>query len=47
MFEYIEEFARKNNCSFVSLIAEKNNKIAQAFYSSLGYSEEIGYVKMI
>lgn len=47
MFEYIYEFAKDNNCDFISLIAESDNKIAQAFYEKLGYTKEIGYVKLI
>jgi len=47
MFEYIYEFAKDNNCDFISLIAESDNKIAQAFYEKLGYIKEVGYVKLI
>ena len=47
MFEYIYKFAKENNCEFISLIAESNNAIAQAFYESLGYMREVGYVKII
>lgn len=47
MFEYIYKFAKENNCEFISLIAESNNTIAQAFYESLGYMREVGYVKLI
>ena len=47
MFNYIYEFAKENNCNFVSLIAEKDNKIAQAFYEKLGYNKEVGYVKLV
>ena len=47
MFEYIYEYAKSNSCSFISLIAEKDNKIAQYFYEILGYNKEIGYVKLI
>ncbi len=47
MFEYIYEFAKENNCEFISLIAERNNTTAQSFYDSLGYTKEIGYVKLI
>lgn len=47
MFDYIEKFAKENNCSFISLIADKNNKIAQSFYENLNYQKEVGYVKML
>lgn len=47
MFEYIYQFAKNNNCDFISLIAENDNKIAQAFYESLGYKKEIGYVRYV
>ena len=47
MFEYIYNFAEENNCDFISLIAESNNKVAQSFYENLGYVKEIGYVKLV
>lgn len=47
MFDYIYEFAKENNCDFISLIAQKENKIAQSFYENLGYNKEVGYVKLI
>ncbi len=47
MFEYIYEFAKKNNCDFISLIAEETNTVAQAFYEKMGYIKEVGYVKLI
>ncbi len=47
MFEYIYEFAKENDCEFISLIAETENTVAQSFYESLGYIKEIGYVKLI
>ena len=47
MFEYIYEFAKKNDCEFISLIAETDNIVAQSFYESLGYMKEVGYVKLI
>ena len=47
MFEYIYEFAKKNDCEFISLIADTDNVIAQSFYESLGYIKEVGYVKLI
>ena len=47
MFEYIYEFAKKNDCEFISLIAETDNIVAQSFYESLGYMREVGYVKLI
>lgn len=47
MFEYIYQFAKDNNCDFISLIAETDNSIAQSFYEKLGYIKEVGYVKLI
>ena len=47
MFEYINKIAEDNNCSFISLIANSNNKEAQLFYEKLGYKKEVGYVKVI
>lgn len=47
MFEYINKIAEENNCSFISLIADSNNKKAQLFYEKLGYTREVGYVKVI
>ena len=47
MFDYIYNFAKDNNCDFISLIAETNNEVAQCFYESLGYIKEVGYVKLI
>lgn len=47
MFKYIYEFAKKNSCDFISLVAEKDNKIAQSFYENLGYIKEVGYIKLI
>ena len=47
MFEYIYQFAKENNCDFISLIADNNNHIAQLFYESLGYEREIGYFKLV
>lgn len=47
MFDYIYDFAKKNDYSFISLIADSKNTVAQAFYESLGYKKEIGYVKLV
>lgn len=47
MFEYIYQFAKQNNCDFISLIAETDNTIAQSFYEKLGYIKEVGYVKLV
>ena len=43
----IYDFAKKNNCDFISLIAETENEAAQSFYDSLGYMREVGYVKLV
>ena len=47
MFEYIYDYAKENNCDFIALLASPNNKEAQAFYESMGYNKEVGYVKHI
>lgn len=47
ILNYIYEYAQKNNCDFIALIAEKENEIGQKFYESLGYIREVGYVKLI
>lgn len=47
MFEYIDSFSKSKNCDFISLIAEKDNVIAQSFYEKIGYSKEVGYVKFM
>lgn len=47
ILKYIDKFASDNNCSFVSLLAEKDNKIAQAFYEKNGFDKEIGYTKYV
>ena len=43
----IYKFAKQNNCDFISLIAERDNIVAQSFYEKLGYIKEVGYVKLI
>lgn len=45
MLAYIEDFAKKNDCIFISLFADSENKNAQSFYENLGFSKEIGYFK--
>lgn len=47
MFEYIYQFAKQNNCDFISLVTEADNAIAQSFYEKMGYNKEVGYVKLI
>lgn len=47
MFEYIETYAKNNNCEFICLIAESDNTIAQKFYENLGYGKEVGYTKPV
>lgn len=45
MIEYIDDFRKKLGCSFMALLAEKNNKVAQSFYESLDFENIIGYIK--
>ncbi|MDE5889206.1 MAG: GNAT family N-acetyltransferase, partial [Bacilli bacterium] len=47
LFKYIEDLARKIDCSFICLIAEEDNVVANEFYNSLDYSKQNGYVKFI
>lgn len=47
MLDYIYNYAKDLGCSFISLIAEKDNIIAQKFYESLGYEKQVGYVKLV
>ena len=47
MFEYIFQFAKQNNCDFISLITSSDNIVAQSFYEKMGYNKEVGYVKLI
>ena len=47
LFEYIEKIAAKENCEFISLIADKSNAIANSFYQHLGYECENGYIKTL
>lgn len=47
MFNYIESIAKKINCQFICLLAEKENVNANIFYNKLGYSCENGYVKFL
>ena len=47
MFEYINKYAKDNECSFISLIAETDNVIAQSFYENMGFTKGVGYVKML
>jgi ribosomal protein S18 acetylase RimI-like enzyme len=47
MINFIEQYAKENNCDFIALLAAPNNKIAQSFYQSLGFNKDIGYIKKI
>lgn len=47
LLEYINNFAKENNCQFIALLAEKDNETAQTFYEKLGFSKEVGYIKFI
>lgn len=47
IFKYIEDLARKLDCSFICLIAEEDNIGANEFYKSLDYCKQNGYVKII
>lgn len=47
LFDYIDEFAKDNNCSFISLITDEKNEIAKIFYEKMGYTKKIGYIKKI
>lgn len=43
----IYQFAKQNNCDFISLITETDNLVAQSFYEKKGYNKEVGYVKLV
>ncbi len=47
ILSYVEGTAKTLDCSFISLIAESDNKIACKLYESIGYSLENGYVKFL
>ena len=47
MLNHIYEYAKKLDCGFIDLIAEKDNVIGQKFYESLGYYKQVGFVKLI
>lgn len=47
MMDYIYDFAKQNDCSFIALLAEKTNVPAQKFYENVGFNKEVGYVKII
>ena len=47
MLEYIEQFAKNNECDFIALLAESDNLSAQSFYENYGFTKEVGYVKFI
>ncbi len=47
MLQYIYDYAKDNNCDFIALLASPSNKVAQAFYESMGYNKEVGYMKHI
>lgn len=47
LFKYIEDLAREIDCSFICLIAEEDNVVANKFYKCLNYNKENGYVKFI
>lgn len=38
---YIYEYAKKLDCVFVALLAEKDNIVAQQFYESVNYKKEV------
>lgn len=47
LFKEIERLAKQRNCDFMCLMAEKENKIANDFYQSLGYESVNGYFKKL
>ncbi len=47
LFEYIEKKLKEMNCEFISLIADKDNVLANEFYKRLGYERDNGYVKVL
>lgn len=47
ILDYIYEYAKKLDCVFVALLAEKDNIVAQQFYESVNYKKEVGYIRII
>ncbi len=47
LFQYIENMAKKMNCEFICLLAEKDNIAANEFYKKLNYECNNGYVKFL
>lgn len=47
MFEYIENMAKKMDCEFICLLADKENIGANKFYKKLNYECDNGYVKIL
>lgn len=47
LFEQIEKIANQNNCEFICLLADKENNVANCFYTKLGFETENGYVKVL
>ncbi len=43
---YIYEYAKKLDCVFVALLAEKDNIVAQQFYESVNYKKSWIYKKI-
>lgn len=47
LFKHIEEIADENNCEFICLLAEKENDVANYFYTKLGFKNENRYLKVL
>lgn len=47
LFEHIEKIANEYNCEFICLLADKENNVANHFYTKLGFKTENGYVKVL
>lgn len=47
LLEYIYEYGKGLDCTFIALLAEKDNTDAQQFYESLKFERAVGYLKII
>lgn len=47
LFEHIEKIANQSNCEFICLLADKENNVANYFYTKLGFGTKNGYIKVL
>jgi len=44
---YLEDWARKNNCGFITLVSQHKRNNAHQFYQALGYAHDDGFQKFL